>query len=277
MLTPAFAGELLGPGQPLDARHHYIILPDAIGAGQTLKPSDGMRARFPQYNYDDMVRAQYLLVMEGLGIRHLRVIIGQSMGGMHTWMWGVNYPDFMDALVPMASQPTEMSSRNWMMRRMIIDAIRNDPAWKAGDYTTQPQHFRMVNVYYGIATNGGSMAFQKRAPTREAADRTLAELMAAQTKMDANDFLYQWESSRDYNPAPMLDRIKAPLLAINSTDDERNPPESGLMEQQIKRLKNARYYLVPASSETSGHGTTGNARFWKAEFDAFMKALPVAR
>jgi len=155
MLTPAFAGELFGPGQPLDASKYFIILPDAIGTGKSSKPSDGLRMKFPRYNYDDMVAAQYRLVTEGLGIRHLRLVLGNSMGGMHTWIWGVNYPEFMDALVPMASQPTEMSGRNWMMRRMLIDAIRNDPAWNNGDYTTQPRALQAANVFFGIATSGG--------------------------------------------------------------------------------------------------------------------------
>ena len=168
MLTPAFAGELFGPGQPLDASQYFIILPDAIGAGKSSKPSDGLRAKFPRYNYDDMVAAQYRLVTEGLGVRHLRLVLGNSMGGMHTWIWGVKYPDFMDALVPMASQPTEMSSRNWMMRRLIIDSIRNDPEWKNGNYTTQPRALQFANVFFGIATNGGTLAYQKLAPTREA-------------------------------------------------------------------------------------------------------------
>ena len=171
----AFAGELFGPGQPLDAAKYFIILPDAIGAGKSSKPSDGLRAKFPRYNYDDMVAAQYRLVTEGLGIRHLRLVLGNSMGGMHTWIWGVKYPDVMDALVPMASQPTEMSSRNWMMRRLIIDSIRNDPEWKNGDYTSSRAALQAANVFFGIATNGGTLAYQKLAPTREAADKLLDE------------------------------------------------------------------------------------------------------
>ena len=185
-----------------------------------------MRTKFPRYNYDDMVAAQYRLVTEGLGIRHLRLVLGNSMGGMHTWIWGVNYPEFMDALVPMASQPTEMSGRNWMMRRMLIDAIRNDPAWNNGDYTTQPRALQTANVFFGIATSGGTHAYHKLAPTREQADKLLDERLAAPFKADANDFLYQWDASRDYNPAPGLERVQAALLAINSADDERNPPET---------------------------------------------------
>jgi len=250
MLNPAFAGELFGPGQPLDATRYFIILPDGIGHGKSSKPSDGLRGWFPHYNYDDMVAAQYRLLTEGLGVRRLRLVIGNSMGGMHAWLWGAAYPDFMDAVVPMASQPTEMASRNWMMRRLIIDTIRSDPEWKDGNYTTQPRAFRTANVFYGIATNGGTLAFQQMAPTREAADKLLDQRLAAPTTADANDFLYQWNSSRDYDASPGLEKIKAALLAINSADDERNPPETGIMEREIRRVKNAKLYMVPASAPT---------------------------
>jgi homoserine O-acetyltransferase/O-succinyltransferase len=274
MLSPAFAGELFGPGQALDASKYFIILPDAIGAGKSAKPSDGLRAKFPRYNYDDMVAAHYRLVSEGLGIRRLRLVLGNSMGGMHTWIWGVQYPDFMDALVPMASQPTEMSSRNWMMRRLIIDAIRNDPEWKDGNYTTQPRALQVASVFYGIATNGGTLAYQKMAPTREQADKLLDGRLAAPFRADANDFLYQWESSRDYNPSPGLERIRAALLAINSADDERNPPETGLMARELARVKGSRLYLIPASEDTRGHGTTGMAKFWKSQVQEFLATVP---
>ena len=274
LLTQAFAGELFGPGQPLDAKKYFVILPDALGTGKSSKPSDGLRTRFPRYNYDDMVAAQYRLVTEGLGLRHLRLVIGNSMGGMQTWMWGVAHPDFMDALVPMASQPTEMSSRNWMMRRMLIDAIRNDPDWNGSNYTTQPRALKVASVFFGIATSGGSKAYQKLAPTREKADRLLDERLAAPFTADANDVLYQWDSSRDYNPAPGLERIEAALLAINAADDERNPPETGLMERELKRVKNGRLYLIPASEDTRGHGTTGMAKFWKQQVLEFLQAAP---
>ena len=272
MLSPAFAGELFGPGQPLDAARYFIILPDALGAGQSSKPSDGARAAFPRYNYDDMVQAQYRLVTEGLGLRHLRLVLGNSMGGMQTWIWGVTHPDFMDALVPMASQPTEMSSRNWMMRRLIIDAIRNDPAWNNGNYTTQPPAARVANVFYGIATNGGNLAYQQAAPTREKADQLLDARLKAPFTADANDFLYQWDSSRDYNPAPKLANIRAVLLAINSADDERNPPESGIMERELARVPGARMLLIPASNDTRGHGTTAMAKFWKVQLAELLAA-----
>ena len=274
MLTPAFAGELFGPGQPLDASKYFIILPDALGAGKSSKPSDGMRTKFPRYNYDDMVAAQYKLMTEGLGIKHLRLVLGNSMGGMQAWMWGTAYPDFMDALVPMASQPTEMSGRNWMMRRMLIDAVRKDPAWKDGNYTEQPPSLRMANVFYGIATSGGTFNWYKAAPTREAADKLVDEREAAPFTADANDFLYQWDSSRDYNPAPGLERIQASVLAINAADDERNPPELGVMERELKRIKNAKLLLIPASTETRGHGTTGMAKFYKQQLQEFLQSTP---
>jgi homoserine O-acetyltransferase len=277
MLTPAFAGELFGAGQPLDAARYYIIIPDSIGHGKSSKPSDGLRAKFPRYNYADMVDAQYRLVKEGLGINHLRLVIGNSMGGMHTWLWGVKYPDFMDALAPMASQPTAMASRNWMMRRLIIDSIRNDPDWKGGDYTTQPKAFRTAAVFYNLATNGGTLATQKMAPTREAADKLLDQRLAALTNADANDYLYQWEASGDYDPSPGLGRIKAAVLVINAADDERNPPETGLTEAALKQVRNARLVLIPASEETRGHGTTGMAKFYKLPLAELLQSTPAVR
>jgi homoserine O-acetyltransferase/O-succinyltransferase len=274
MLSPVFAGELFNPGQPLDAAKYFIILPDALGHGNSSKPSDGMRAKFPHYNYDDMVLAQYRLVSEGLGVRHLRLVLGNSMGGMNTWIWGTTYHDFMDALVPMASQPSEMSSRNWMMRRLIIDTIRNDPDWKGGDYTAQPKAFRAAAVFYGVASSGGTLAYQKMAPTREAADKLLDQRLSAPFNGDANDFLYQWDSSRDYNPAPNLGKITAALLVINSADDERNPPETGVMERELKRVKSGKLYLIPASEDTRGHGTTGMAKFWKQQLQEWLQSVP---
>lgn len=276
MLTPNFAGELFGAGQPLDATKYYIIIPDSIGHGKSLKPSDGLKAKFPKYNYADMVDAQYRLLTEGLGIRHVRLVIGNSMGGMHTWVWGTKYPDYMDALAPMASQPTAMSSRNWMMRRLIIDSIRNDPDWKDGNYTTQPRAFRTANVFFGIATNGGTLALQKAAPTRAAADKLLDQRLAAPFNADANDFLYQWEASGDYDALPGLGRIKAALLVINAADDERNPPETGVMENALKQVKNGRLFLIPASEETRGHGTTGMAKFYKQPLAELLQTAPRA-
>lgn len=274
MLGPAFAGELFGAGQPLDATRYYIILPDAIGAGKSAKPSDGLRAAFPRYNYDDMVDAQYRLVTEHLGIKHLRVIVGNSMGGMQAWIWGVKHPAFMDAIVPMASQPTEMSSRNWMLRRLITDSIRNDPEWNGGNYTKQPRSAQFASVFFGIATNGGDQAYYRLAPTREKADALLDQRMKAPFTADANDILYQWDSSRDYNPSPGLEKIQAAVLAINAADDERNPPSTGIMDREMKRIKNGRYVLIPASDQTAGHGTTGQAKFWKQSLAEFLQAVP---
>jgi homoserine O-acetyltransferase len=274
MLTPAFAGELFGAGQPLDASKYFIILPDAVGHGRSSKPSDGLRAKFPRYNYDDMVQAQVRLLTEHLGIKHLRLVMGNSMGGMETWIWGVSHPGFMDALAPMASQPTEMSSRNWMMRRLIVDSIRNDPDWKGGDYTTQPRSAQFASVFFAIATNGGTLAYQKAAPTREAADKLLDARLAAPFRADANDTLYQWDASRDYNPAPRLERIQAALLAINAADDERNPPETGLMVKALERVKGARLFLIPASDATTGHGTTGQARWYSQVLRDWLQTAP---
>jgi homoserine O-acetyltransferase len=278
MLTPSFAGELFGAGQPLDAAKYYIIIPDGIGHGKSSKPSDGLRAKFPKYDYADMVDAQYRLLKEGLGVSHLRLVIGNSMGGMHTWLWGERYPDFMDALAPMAAQPTAMSSRNWMMRRLIIDSIRNDPDWKDGNYTTQPRAFKTAAVFFAIATSGGTLAYQKMAPTREKADKLLDERLAAPFTADANDYLYQWEASGDYDASPGLARITAALLAINSADDERNPPETGLMVAALKQVKNGRLHLIPASEETRGHGTTGMAKFYAQPLaDLLQRAPPAVR
>lgn len=274
MLTPAFAGELFGAGQALDATKYFIILPDALGAGNSAKPSDGLHAKFPHYNYDDMVLAQYRLLTEALGVHHLRLVIGNSMGGMETWLWGVTWPAFMDALVPMASQPTEMSARNWMTRRILIETIRQDPAWNNGDYTVPPPSLRLANVFFGIATSGGTLGYQSIAPTREKADKLVDARLAAPPPLDANDFIWQFDASRDYNPSPGLERIQANVLAINSADDERNPPQTGLMDQAMKRIRNGRLLLIPASAETRGHGTTGMARFWQQQLADFLNTVP---
>ena len=272
MLTPGFAGALFGPGQPLDASRYFIILPDALGAGKSAKPSDGMRANFPRYDYADMVLAQYRLVTEGLGLHHLRLVLGNSMGGMNTWVWGVTYPGFADALVPMASQPSEMASRNWMMRRMLLESVRQDPAYQNGNYTAPPPSLRLANVLFGIGTNGGTLGWQAQAPTAAQANKLVDDMLAAPAPADANDFLWQWDASRNYNASPGLERIDAAVLAINSEDDERNPPQTGIMEREIKRLRNGRLYLIPASAETRGHGTTGMARFWAGQLAAFLQA-----
>ena len=274
MLTPGFAGELFGAGQPLDATKYFIIIPDGIGHGKSLKPSDGMKTAFPHYDYNDMVDAQYRLVKEGLGVKHLRLVTGNSMGGMHTWIWGVKYPDFMDALVPMASQPTEMASRNWMLRRMMIETIRNDPDYQGGDYTAQPRMMKYAITAFGIATGGGTLAYQMQAPTAAKADKMVDERLAVPVTTDATDFIYQWESSHDYNPAPGLEKIEAALLAINAADDERNPPETGLMDAALKRIQHAKLYLIPASTATRGHLTTGSASFYKQQLQELLQTAP---
>jgi homoserine O-acetyltransferase/O-succinyltransferase len=274
MLTPAFAGELFGPGQPLDASKYYIIIPDGIGHGKSSKPSDGLKTAFPKYNYEDMVDAQYRLVTEGLGVSHLRLVIGNSMGGMHTWIWAVKYPDLMDALVPMAAQPTEMSARNWMLRRTMIETIRNDPDYNGGNYTAQPRMMKYAVAAYGIASAGGTLAYQALAPTAEKADKMIDERLATPITADANDFIYQWQASHDYNPSAELERIKATLLAINAADDERNPPETGLTLAAMKRVKNGKLYLIPASTETRGHLTTGNAAFYTQPLQELLQKTP---
>ena len=274
MLTPDFAGELFGSGQPLDADRYFIILPDALGAGGSSKPSDGLRTRFPAYNYDDMVLAQHRLLTEHLNIRHLRLLIGNSMGGMHAWIWGVWYPDFIDALVPMASQPTEMSGRNWMLRRMLIEMVRNDPEYRGGDYTSQPKSLRLCSAFFALATNGGTLACQKAAPTMELADRYVDDKLAQPFTLDANDFIYQWSAARGYNPAPGLGNVRAAVLAINAADDERYPPETGLMERAMNLVHKGRLLVIPASENTCGHGTNGLARFYKRELHELLQTAP---
>lgn len=273
MLTPAFAGELFGAGQPLDASKYYIIIPDAIGHGKSSKPSDGMKTSFPKYDYNDMVEAQHRLVTEGLGVKHLRLVIGNSMGGMQTWLWGETYPKDMDALVPMASQPTEMASRNWMMRRIMLDTIRNDPDYNGGNYTSEPRMMKYAITAYGIASSG-TLAYQQQAPTAAKADKIVDERLATPITADANDFVYQWDSSHDYNAAEKLEGIEASLLLINSADDERNPPETGVTDAAMKRVKNGKLFLIPASTETRGHGTTGNAKFYREQVRQLLQTAP---
>jgi homoserine O-acetyltransferase len=274
MLTADFAGQLFGPGQALDASKYYIVIPDSVGHGKSSKPSDGLKTAFPKYDYADLVDAQYRLVKEGLGIKHLRLVIGNSMGGMHTWLWGVKYPSFMDVLVPMASQPTAMAARNWMLRRMMIETIRNDPDYNGGNYTAQPRMMKYATNAYQIATGGGTLGYQTQAPTAAQADRLVDERLAAPVTADANDFLYQWEASHDYDPSPLMERIEATLLAINAADDERNPPETGVTDAALKRVKGGKLYLIPASTETRGHLTTGNARFYQQQLRELLQSAP---
>lgn len=274
MLNPAFGGELFGPGQALDASKYFVILPDAIGTGRSSKPSDGLRTQFPRYNYNDMVSAQFRLLTEGLKLKHVRLILGNSMGGMQVWLWGETYPEFMDALVPMGAMPSEMSGRNWMMRRLIVDSIRNDPEWMNGNYTTQPRSTRFASTFYAMATSGGNQGLQRLAPTREKADALLEQRLKEEPVRDANDHLYQWESTRDYTAWTNLEKIKATVLAINAADDERNPVELGIMEKAMQRVPNARLFLIPASDQTAGHSTTGQAKWWKNEVEALLKMAP---
>jgi homoserine O-acetyltransferase len=273
-LTRDFADELFGPGQPLDASRYYIILPDALGTGQSTRPSDGLRVKFPRYNYDDMVLAQYRLVTEGLGVKHLRLVLGNSMGGMQAWLWGLQHPDMMDALVPMACLPVAMSGRNWMLRRMLTQSIRNDPEWNNGNYAAQPRGMQSHLLYFSLATSGGNQGLMKQAPGAAKGDDYIARQLAQPFRGDANDTLYQWESSYDYDPSPGLDRIRAAVLAINAADDERNPPELGVMEREIKRIRNARYVLIPGGPDTRGHGTTAMARLYKQEIAELLRQAP---
>ena len=263
-LSEQFAGVLFGPGQLLDATRYFIILPDGIGHGRSSKPSDGLHARFPHYTYDDMVAAQHQLLTDKLGVSHLRLVMGTSMGGMQTWVWGETYPDFMDALMPLASLPVEIAGRNRMMRRMIMDAIRNDPAWEGGEYKAEPRQGLISAINILLLMGSSPLQWQKLAPTREAADKFLEERERAYLiRTDANDMLYQFDASREYNPSPKLETIKAPLVAINSADDVINPPELGILDREIKRVHHGRYILIPTSEQTRGHGTHSLPRVWK--------------
>ncbi len=271
MLNPQFGGVLFGPGQPLDASRYYIVLVDTIGAGESSKPSDGLRMRFPAYDYDDMVQAQYRLLTEHLGVKHLKLVIGNSMGGMLTWAWGEAHPDFMDMLVPLASQPTQVAARNWIFRRMVIDVIEADPEWKGGDYARQPRSLTLAMTYFGLITAGGTPAQYAALPTWAATDQAVAESLKRGAGGDANDTIYQFAAARDYDPELRLGSIKARVLAINAADDERNPAELGLTARAMKRLKDGRYYEIPVGPQSRGHGTTGNARTWVGELSRFLK------
>jgi homoserine O-acetyltransferase len=269
-IRPEFAGELFGKDQPLDATKFYIVLPDGIGHGKSSKPSDGMHAKFPRYSYLDMVEAQYRLLTDGLGVSHARLVMGTSMGGMHTWLWGELHPDFMDALMPLASLPTQISGRNRVWRRMIIDAIRNDPDWRGGDYTARPPSLRTAaEMLWFMSSN--PVLRQKEAPTLAKTDEVLDKFVDGIVKADdANDVLYAVDASRDYDPGPNLGKIRAPLLAINSADDLINPPELGILEREIKRVPKGRAVVIPLSDKTRGHGSHTIAALWK---DQLLKLL----
>jgi homoserine O-acetyltransferase len=270
-IRPEFAGELFGKDQPLDATKFFIVLPDGIGHGKSSKPSEGMHAKFPRYGYVDMIQAQYRLLTEGLGVKHARLVMGTSMGGMHTWLWGELHPDFMDALMPLASLPTQISGRNRAWRRTIIDAIRNDPAWNGGDYKTPPPSLRTAaEMLWFMSSN--PVLRQKEASTLAKTDEVLDKFVEQIVKTDdANDALYALEASHDYDPGPNLEKIQAPLLAINSADDLINPPELGILEREIKRLPHGRAIIVPLSDKTRGHGSHTIAVLWKDQLTNLLQ------
>jgi len=263
-LQPHFAGELFGSGQLLDANRYFIILPDGVGHGKSSKPSDGWHAHFPQYDYDDMVAAHHQLLSEGLGVNHVRLILGTSMGCMHSFVWGETYPDFMDALMPLACQPVQIAGRNRVWRKMVMDAIRKDPEWKGGEYSGEPQQGLRTALDLLLIAGSAPLYMQKTLPTRDAADKYLDDYFKARfAGLDANDLLYQVNASRNYDPSPQLEKITAHVTYINSADDFINPPELGMAEREIKKVKNARFVLIPISDETRGHGTHTEAVIWK--------------
>ena len=271
-LAPQFADELYGPGQPLDIKRYFIILPDGIGHGKSSKPSDGMHAHFPQYDYDDMVAAHHLLLTQGLGGQHLRLIFGTSMGCMHSFVWGETYPDFMDALMSMACLPVQIAGRNRLWRKMLMDAIRNDPDWKDGEYKEQPR--QALRTAADLLTLAGSapVVMQKTLPTQVAADKYAADSVDRRIgELDANDLLYQVNASRNYDPSPNLEKIRAPVMWINSADDFINPPELGIAERESKRLKNGTFVLLPISDKTHGHGTHTWAAAWKEYLEQLLE------
>jgi homoserine O-acetyltransferase/O-succinyltransferase len=273
-LSRTFGGELYGAGQLLDATRYFIVLPDGIGHGKSSKPSDGLRMKFPKYTYDDMVRAHHALLTGGLKINHLRLVMGTSMGAMHCWVWGEMYPDFVDGLVPLASAPTEIAGRNRVMRQMIMDSITKDPAWKNGDYTEQPRQGLIGALNILMMMTSSPLQWHKNGPTREAADKWYEDQITSRlASTDANDMLYYYNASRAYNPAPNLEKITAAVLAINSADDVVNPPELGLMEKLMPRVKRGRYILIPTSDQTRGHGTHSLPAVWGGYLAEFLKAL----
>jgi homoserine O-acetyltransferase len=272
-LGQGYAGQLFGKGQLLDAETHYIILPDNVGHGQSSKPSDGLRMKFPKYGYTDMVRLQHLLLTEGLGVNHLHLVMGTSMGAMHSWMWGYMYPDFMDGLVPLASNPVEIAGRNRVWRKALVDAIVNDRTWNDGNYTEPPRGMASAMGFLLMATST-PMQWQRQFPTAAAADKWLADQVASRTRStDANDMIYYFRASEDYNPLPHLEKIAAPLLAINSADDFVNPPELPMMEEAIKRVRRGRFVLIPISSATRGHGSHSVPALWSAELAKFLAEI----
>ena len=273
-LSRTFGGELFGAGQTLDATRYFIILPDGIGHGKSSRPSDGLRARFPKYTYDDMVRAHHAMLVDGLKVNHLRLVLGTSMGAMQCWVWGERYPDFVDGLVPLASAPTQIAGRNRVMRKMIMDSITHDPAWKKGDYTEQPHDGLVGAINLLMMMTSSPMQWHKTSPTRDAADKWYEDQIKSRAaSTDANDMLYQYNASRDYDPSPNLEKITAAVLAINSADDVVNPPELGLMEKLMPRVKRGHYILIPTSDQTRGHGTHSLPAVWGKYLADFLRDL----
>jgi homoserine O-acetyltransferase len=273
-LNQTFGGELFAAGQLLDATRYFIVLPDGIGHGKSSKPSNGLHARFPKYTYDDMVRAQYALLTDGLKVNHLKLVLGTSMGAMHCWVWGEMYPDFVDGLVPLASAPTQIAGRNRIMRKMIMDSITKDPAWKNGEYTTPPHDGLVGAVNLLMMMTSSPLVWHKNGPTRDAADKWYEDQIKSRVaSTDANDMLYQYNASRDYDPSPNLEKIKAAVLAVNSADDVVNPPELGLMEKLMPRVKRGRYVLIPTSAKTRGHGTHSLPTVWGSYLADFIRSL----
>jgi len=269
-----FAGELFGPGQLLDTSKYFVVLPDGIGHGRSSKPSDGLHARFPKYNYDDMVDAHHALLVDGLKVNHLRLVMGTSMGCMHAWVWGERYKDFADGLVPLACAPTQIAGRNRMIRTMIMDAIRTDAAWNGGEYTSPPPGLRAAMGMLFIMTSA-PLVQHGSAPTRDKADSAIRAYIDRQSRaLDANDVLYAYDASRDYDPSGALETITARVLAINSADDFVNPPELGLVERLMPRVKNGTFVLIPISDKTRGHGTHSLPAIWKPYLADFLKTLP---
>lgn len=272
-LSPLFAPEMYGAGQPLDTATHYVILPDNIGHGRSSKPSDGLHARFPHYGYDDMVALQYRLLTEGLHVDHLRAVMGTSMGCMHAWIWAERHPDFVSGIVPLACLPTQIAGRNRMMRRMILDDIRTDPEWRGGEYTTQPRGLTAALQLLFMMTSSPRVQ-QRAGPTRDSADAWITTWLAGRTAAtDANDLLYQFDASRDYDPSSGLAAISIPVLAINSADDVVNPPELGIMERLMPRVQRGRYVLIPTGPLTRGHGTHTVAAAWTSYVGPFLAGL----
>ncbi len=270
LLRPIFAGVLFGPGQLLDASKYFIILPDNVGHGKSSKPSDGLHARFPQYAYADMIALQHALVFDGLGVNHLRLILGTSMGCMHSWMWGESYPEAMDALMPLACQPLQIAGRNRIWRKLIIDGIRDDPDWKNGEYTSEPRAGLQIGADFLLIAGSAPLHMQEDFPTRDAADKYVGEYMKRTiASLDANDLLYAVSASRDYDPSAMLETIQVPVMFINSGDDFINPPELGIAAREIKRVKKGKFVLLPASEVTHGHGT----HTWAAVWQEYLKEL----